>query len=93
MLDAVKRTGAALIQKPAKIEICGYGLVEAKDPTELPPELQAALSYASPLLKRRVAELGASSEPSDRAVALRHEAALIQWSTFESATLGNTSCA
>ncbi len=74
------------------IEVCGYGNVAVSDPADLPQDLEAALSYASPGLKRRIAALGASSEPSDRAVALRHEAVAIQWTTMEAALHGSRDC-
>ncbi len=55
------------------IEVCGLGLVETDDTNVLPPQVLKVLDDAGPL-QRAVAELGASGNPSDRAVALVFEA-------------------
>lgn len=73
------------------IEICGVGLVETDDTNTMPPRVLKTLDDTA-MLKRAAAELGASGNPSDRAVALLFEARLAEQAAFAGSTPDRHAC-
>jgi len=90
--NVVDAAGAIGATGSTAIEVCGIGLVQVNSMQELLPELLATATR-SPTLRRSIAELGATSEPSNRAIALHYDAVLAAQGAIDAALAGNRDCA
>jgi len=66
-------------EQPLTIDVCGVGPVAVKSLDDPPPSLMPTAANgaaASQVLRRAVAELEASTSPSDQAIALHYQASL-----------------